>query len=196
MVLTTLERQELMAKARAAKANKRAVIKDEPDDEPEPEPEPEKVKKTRQKKAEVPLPVPVEVINEPEEPVVAPKKKALPVKWLKAPKTEPVKVCCDEKVSKEEYVIDDDKPQVAAERIVVPARKEIVKKRAPRASAPERTLDITEPEPIEEVLEDIRYTNAKYLPKVRQATPAPAPAPAPAPIQIKKANPPFSLFNY
>ena len=196
MVLTKEERIELMAKARAAKANKRETIREEP--EPEPEPEPVKVKKTRQKKAEVPLPVPVEVIQEPDpEPVaVAPKKKPLPVKWLKAPKTEPVKVCCDEKVCKEEYLIDDDKPQIAAERIVVPSKKEIVKKRAPRASAPLRTLDIVEPEPIEEVLEDIRYNNTKYLPRVRQATPAPAPVPTPAPIQIKRADPPFSLFNY
>ena len=177
-----------MARARAAKANKKDIK-----EEAEPEPVKEPVKKTRQKKAETPPPEPVEVIQEadPEPVVVAPKKKALPVRWLKNPK-EPVKVCCDEKVSKEEYLIDDDKPQVAAETIVVPSKKEIVKKRAPRASAPVKTLNlVVEPEPIEEVLEDIKNNNTKYLPKVRQATPAPA-----APVSIKRLDEPLRLFSY
>ena len=180
-----------MKKARAAKANKKAII-EEP--EPIPEPEPEPVKKTRQKKAEVllPLPVPVEVINEPEEPVVAPKKKALPnPKWLKNPKIEPEK-CCDEKVSKEEPLITDDKPQVAAERIVVPSKSIIKKPKAIRASTQVRALDITEPEPIEVVLEDIKNNNTKYLPKVRQATPAPAANP----VSIKRLDEPLRLFSY
>jgi hypothetical protein len=192
MPLTKEERIELMARARAAKANKKEVIKEEA--EPEPEPVKEPVKKTRQKKAEIPLPLPVEVIQEadPEPVAVAPKKKALPVKWLKNPK-EPVKVCCDEKVSKEEYLIDDDKPQAVAESIFVPSKKEIKKPRAIRSSTPVRTLNIVEPEPIEEVLEDIKNNNTKYLPKVRQATPAPAAA---TPVSIKRLDEPLRLFSY
>jgi hypothetical protein len=207
MTLTKEQRIELLAKARLAKANKRMAIKEsEPDDDddepvvnvkiehPEPEPEPPKIKKTRKKNEVVPLPVPVEVIQEPdEEPLPVPKKK-LPVKWLKQVKTQPEKVCCNDKVSKEEYLIDDDKPQ-AIKEVVVPSKKEIKKPRAPRAST--NTLNLTEPVAIEEVLQDISNDMNRYLPpQKRQQTPLPPVSTPAAPISIKKVDPPLKLFYY
>jgi hypothetical protein len=118
---------------------------------------------------------------------VAPKKKALPPKWLKNPKTEPEKVCCSEKVSKEEYLIDDEKPQIVAEKIVIPSKAVIKKPRLPRAST--KTLDLTPPRDIEEVLEDVKNNNQKYLPKIKQATPTPT-----APISFIHEK--MRLFDY
>jgi hypothetical protein len=209
MVLTKEQRIELLAKARLAKANKRTSIKEEPDEvdeedrpvvnvePPQPEPPPPKVKKTRKKNEIAPLPVPVEVIQIEEEPVVVPKKKLPTTKWLKNPKTEPERVCCNEKVSKEEYLIDDEKPQVIKE-IVIPAKKEIKKPRVPRASS--KTLDLVEPPPIEEFLQDMSNDAMKYRPpQRRQPTPQmqlpPVSAPS-APIQIKRVEPALKLFDY
>lgn len=194
MVLTTEQRVELLAKARAAKANKKlAEVNVDP---PVEQPETPKVKKSRKKNEVVPLPEPVQVIQEsdPEEEVVAapapaPKKKALPVKWLKAA-PEPQK-CCDEKVSKEKFVIDDE-PQVVEEHIVVPAKSAIKKPRAPRAST--RTLEIiTEPKPIEEVLEEVKNNDMKYRPPQKRQVSAPPPS---APISISYKDPPLQLFSY
>ena len=205
MVLSKEDRIALLAKAREAKAKKRVSAKDEteadeaeeetpvvnvPMPEPEPEPPTPKKKTGRKPKEVVPLPVPVEVIQIEEEPLPVPKKKALPAKWLKNPKTEVEKVCCDAKLTKETPVIDD-KPQVVVDSIVIPPKKEIVKKRTPRASAPTRTLELTEPTPIEEVLEDVKNNNQKYLPKVRQAQPPPS-----APISIRYQDIPLKLFDY
>ena len=203
MVLTKEDRIALLAKAREAKAKKRVVpvkeeeTEDEEDETPvvnvpmpEPEPPTPKKKTGRKPKEVVPLPVPVEVIQIEEEPLPVPKKKVVPnPKWLKNPKTEVEKVCCDAKLTKETPVIDD-KPQVVAETIVIPPKKEIVKKRTPRASAPTRTLELTEPTPIEEVLEDVKNNNQKYLPKVRQAPPPTAP------ISIRYQDIPLKLFDY
>jgi hypothetical protein len=199
MVLTKEERVELLAKARLAKANKRASMKEaetEDEDEhinvkvelPEPEPvEPVPKKKTGRKPKEV-APVPVEVVNEPKEPEPILKKKVVPnPKWLKNPKTEPEKVCCSEKVSKEEYLIDDEKPQLVAEKIVIPSKAVIKKPRLPRAST--KTLDLTPPRDIEEVLEDVKNNNQKYLQKIKQATPTPT-----APISFIHEK--MRLFDY
>jgi hypothetical protein len=204
MPLTKEQRVELLAKARLAKANKRMVNKEEPDEEeeepvvnvkvelPTPEPEPPKVKKTRKKNEIAPLPEPVQVIqepdDEPEEPVVVPKKKAAPVKWLKNPKVEPEKVCCNERVCKEEYLIEDQ-PQLVAEKIVIPSKSTLKKPKVPRAST--KTLDLTEPSPIEDVLEDVRNNDKKYLPKIVKQAPTPS-----APISIRYQEPPLRLFSY
>lgn len=203
MPLTTEERVELMKRARLAKANKKLadapVVNVEPPVEQPPTP---KVKKSRKKNEIAPLPVPVQVIQEEESeeeaeevievPVPVPKKKALPAKWLKQIKTEPERVCCNEKLTKEKPVIDDV-PQVVAETIVVPSKKEIKKPRQPRASAPTRTLELTEPTPIEDVIEDLKRDNQKYLPKIKQA---PLPTPPQQPIQIVRAEPALRLFDY
>ena len=207
MPLTKEDRIELLKRAREAKKNKRMVNKEEPDDDddepiintkielPVPEPEPPKVKKTRKKNEVVPLPVPVEVIeepdDEPEEPVVVPKKKVMPTKWLK-PKTEPPKVCCNEKLCKEEYVIDDEKQQMIKE-VVIPSKTALKKPRAPRASTPLKTLNLTPPRDIEEVIEELKVDNSRYLPKVRQVQSVVAPV---APITIKYQDPPLKLFDY
>lgn len=203
MVLTKEERVALLAKAREAKAKKRVSVKDETEDEeetpvinvpmPEPEPEPPKVKKTRKKNDVVPLPVPVEVIQvEEEEPLPVPKKKVVPnPKWLKNPKTEVEKVCCDKKLTKEQPVIDDA-PQIVAETIVIPAKKEIKKPRQPRASAPTRTLELTPPRDIVDVIDELKVDNQKYLPKIRQAPPS---TPT-APISIVRSEPALRLFDY
>jgi hypothetical protein len=203
MVLTKEDRIALLARAREVKAKKRVSAKDETEaDEaeedtpvinvplptPEIEPPTPKKKTGRKPKEVVPLPVPVEVVQI-EDPV--PKKRVVPnPKWLKQIKTEPEKVCCDKKLTKEEPLIED-KPQVVAEKIVIPPKKEIVKKRTPRASAPTRTLELTEPTPIEEVLEDVKNNNQKYLPKVRQAPPPPS-----APISIRHQDIPIRIFDY
>lgn len=197
MVLTTEQRVELMAKARAAKANKKltetAEVNVEPPVEQPPTP---KVKKSRKKNEVVPLPEPVQVIEESDEsepevvaaPAPAPKRKALPVKWLKAA-PEPQK-CCDEKVSKEKFVIDDE-PQVV-EQIVVPAKSAIKKPRAPRAST--RTLEIVaEPKAIEEVFDEVKNNDMKYRPVQKRQASVPPPA---APIQITYREPPLQLFSY
>jgi hypothetical protein len=209
MVLTKEQRIELLAKARLAKANKKASIKEEPDEEqeetpvinvsmPEPEPPTPKVKKTRKKNEIAPLPVPVQVIQEPDdeldEPLPIPKKKALPTKWLKNPKTEPERVCCNEKVSKEEYLIDDEKPQIIKE-IVIPAKKEIKKPRVPRSST--RTLDLVEPPPIEEFLQDMSNDAMKYRPpQRRQPTSLPPVSTPSAPINIVRSEIGLRLFDY
>jgi hypothetical protein len=198
MVLTQEDRVQLLMKAREAKKAKQQASKEEvtvkvelPVEEP-PTPKP---KKSRKKAEIAPLPEPVHVIQESESeeevievPIPIPKKKTIPnPKWLKQIKTEPEKVCCDKKLTKETPVIDDE-PQVVTEKIVIPSKSTIKKPRAPRAST--RTLDIVEPTPIEDVLEDVKNNNQKYLPKVRQATPASAP------ISIKYHDPPLQIFQY
>ena len=203
IMLSKEERIALLAKARQAKANKRspAFIKDEEteDDEetpvvnvpmPEPEPPTPKKKTGRKPKEVVPLPVPVEVIQI-EEPLPVPKKKAVPnPKWLKQ-KTEPEKVCCDKKLTKEEPLIDE-KPQVVAETIVVPPEKEIKKVRKVRASTPAKTLDLTEkPRDIVEVIEELQVDNTKYLPKIVRHAPPPS-----APISIVRSEGGLRLFDY
>lgn len=202
MVLTQDQRIELMAKARAAKANKKLtetpVVNVEPPVEQPPTP---KVKNSRKKNEVVPLPEPVQVIQESESeaeaeevievPVPVPKKKALPKKWLK-PNTDPVKVCCNEPLTKEEPLITDEKPQ-AVKHIVIPPMKELKKQRQPRASA--RTLEIlAEPTPIDEVMEDVLNNDIKYRTKPKKV--APAPVPAPAPVVIKHSEIPFKIFDY
>ena len=196
MVLTTEQRVELLAKARAAKANKKlaesaAVIVEPPVEQPETP----KVKKSRKKQEVVPLPEPIQVIEESDESepepevVVAPKRKALPKKWLKAA-PEPQK-CCDEKVSKEEPLITDEKPLIV-EQVVVPAKKEIKKARVPRASA--RTLEIiAEPKAIEEVFDEVKNNDMKDRPVQKRHTSVPPPT---APIQIVKVEQGLRLFDY
>jgi hypothetical protein len=200
MVLTKEDRIALLAKAREAKAKKRVSVKEEETEDveeetpvvnvpmPEPEPPTPKKKTGRKPKEVVPLPVPVEVVQIEEEPL-PPKKKALPIKWLKNPKTEVEKVCCDKKLTKEEPLIED-KPQVVAETIVVPPQKEIKKVRKVRASTPTRTLELTPPRDIVDVIEELKEDNTKYLPKVRQAQPPSAP------ISIKHQDIPLRLFDY
>ena len=190
-MLSKEDRIELLKKAREAKANKKAIKEEETEDEEpvvnvQPEPEkPAKKKTGRKPKAVVELPIPVEVVHI-EEPVEPVKKNQLPIKWLKKG-AEPQKVCCNNKVSKEEYVIDDEKPQVIEDKIVVPPQKEIKKVRKVRASTPAKTLDLTDkPRDIVEVIEDLSQDNAKYLPKVK-------PAPS-APISI--VNNKIRLFDY
>ena len=189
MVLTKEERIELMSRARAAKANKKTIIEEEP--EPAPEPEPVKKKTGRKPKEVVNLPEPVQVVNIPEEPAPAPKKKTTN-KFLKLPKIEPEK-CCDEIVSKEEPLITDEKPQVVAEKIVVPSKSTIKKPKAIRASTPSRTLDIVEkPKAIEDVMEEVVNNDMKYRPpQKRQQAPAQQ-----APVSIRHQDPPLQLFSY
>jgi hypothetical protein len=202
MVLSKEDRIALLAKAREAKAKKRVSVKEEETEDeeetpvvnvpmPEPEPPTPKKKTGRKAKEVVPLPVPVEVIQIEEEPLQVSKKRVVPnPKWLKHPKTEPEKVCCDKKLTKEEPVIED-KPQVVAETIVVPPQKEIKKVRKVRASTPTRTLELTPPRDIVDVIEELKEDNTKYLPKVRQAQPPPS-----APISIRHQDIPLRLFDY
>lgn len=202
MVLTKEDRIELLKKARQAKASKRASAKEDEEEtpvvnvpEPEPEPPTPKVKKTRKPKE---LPVPVEEVVEvvEEEPLPVPKKKAvasLPSKWLKNPKTEPEKVCCNAKLTKEEPLITDDKPQVVADKIVIPPKKELVKKRTPRASTPSRKLELSPPRDIVEVIEELQQDNTKYRPPQKRQQ---APPPQSAPISIVRAEPALRLFDY
>lgn len=203
MVLTKEQRLELLVKARQAKANKKLadapVVNVEPPVEQPPTP---KVKKSRKKNEISPLPEPVHVIQEDESkeeveevievPIPAPKKKATPNKFLKLPKIEPQK-CCDEKVSREEPLITDDKPQILDNNVVIPSKKEIKKPRQPRASS--RTLDIVaEPKAIEEVMEEVKNNDMKYRPQQKQVQQQP-PTPS-APISITYKDPPLRLFHY
>lgn len=203
MPLTTEERIELMKRARLAKANKKLadvpVVNVEPPVEQPPTP---KVKKSRKKNEIAPLPEPVQIIQEDESeeeaevevievPIPAPKKKAPPNKFLKLPKIEPQK-CCDEKVSREEPLITDDKPQILDNNIVIPPKKEIKKPRQPRASS--RTLDIVaEPKAIEEVMEEVKNNDMKYRAQQKQVQQPPTPS---APIQIIRREPALRLFDY
>lgn len=197
MVLTKEQRIELLARARQAKQEKTAKAKDTLPPQPEvvvkvelppaepPTPKPKKTKKVSQP---VPIPVPVQVIQESESeeeevievPIPVPKKKALPKKWLKA-QAEPVKVCCNEPLTKEEPLITDEKPLKKAlieKNIIIPDEKEMKKARKPRASATApRTLELT---PIEDVFEDIQNNDVKYRPKVK------LPPVAPPQMTIKK----------
>jgi hypothetical protein len=201
MPLTKEDRIELLKRAREAKANKRAIKEEEPEDVEEPVinvpmPEPEtptpKKKTGRKPKEVVPLPVPVEVVQIEEEPLPVPKKKVVPnPKWLKQPKTEPEKVCCDKKLTKEEPVIED-KPQVIEEKIVIPSKKEIKKPRAPRASTPAKTLDLTDkPRDIVDVIEELKMDNDRHLPKVVKPVPTQS-----APISIVRVQQGLRLFDY
>lgn len=204
MVLTKEQRLDLLVKARQAKANKKLeqdvpVVNVEPPVEQPPTP---KVKKTRKKNEIAPLPEPVQLIEEDDEeadeaeevievPIPVPKKKATPNKFSKLPKIEPQK-CCDEKVSHEQPLITDEKPQVV-DNIVIPAKKQITKPRQPRASS--RTLDIVaEPKAIEEVMDDVKNNDMKYRPpQQRQVQQVPASS---APIQIIHKEPALRLFDY
>lgn len=193
MVLTQDQRIELLAKAREAKKAKQQASKEEASVKVElpveelPSPKPKK----NRKKVNDPIPEPVQE-SESEEEVIEvpiPKKKTVPnPKWLKAPKNEPEKVYSNEKLTKEAPVIDD-KPEVIADKIVIPSKSTIKKPRAPRASTKTLELDV-EPKAIEEVFEDIKTNNTKYLPKVKHATPAPAP------ISIRHHDPPLQIFSY
>lgn len=201
MPLTTEERVELMKRAREAKANKKRaetpVVNVEP---PVEQPPPPKVKKSRKKNEIAPLPEPAQVIQVSDEeeaevtevvevPIPVPKKKALPTKWLKK-QAEPEKVCCDAKLTKEKYVIDDE-PQIVEEKIVIPSKATLKKPRAPRSSTPLRTLTITEPAPITELIQDLEKADMKYRPVQVRQVPPPS-----APIQIKRVESPFKLFDY
>jgi len=198
MVLTKEQRIELLAKARAAKQTKNK--KDTPEvvvEPPPPEPPAPKPKKPSKK---VPIPVPVQVIEESdeeepepviEEVVVAKPKKKLPVKWLKKPE-EPVKVCCNEPLTKEEPLITDEKPNktLTEKHIAIPPEKELKKPRKPRASV--RSLDlVAEPKPIEEVFEEVKNNDVKYRPvqKIKAQ-------PAPQEVIIKHHPLGFTLFDY
>jgi hypothetical protein len=205
MVLSKEDRIALLAKAREAKAKKRVSTKDETEDEaeeekpvinvpmPEPEPPVPKKKTGRKPKEVVELPVPVEVVQIEEEPLPVPKKRVVPnPKWLKQPKTEPEKVCCDKKLTKEEPLIED-KPQVVADSIVIPPKKELVKKRTPRASAPARTLELTPPRDIVEVIDELQEDNLKYRPPQKRQQ---APPPQTAPISIRHQDIPIRIFDY
>lgn len=206
MPLTKEDRIELLARARQAKANKKLaqdeiVVNVEPPVEQPPTP---KVKKSRKKNEIAPLPEPVRLIEEDDEeeevievPIPVPKKKAVPNKFLKLPKIEPQK-CCDEKVSREEPLITDDKPLIVDKNIVIPAKKQITKPRQPRASAPVRSLDIVEyPKEIDDVMEDIVNNDKKYRPQQqRQVQQVHAPSTPSAPIQIIRKDPPLKLFHY
>ena len=203
MVLTKEDRIELLARARQAKANKKlaetpAVVIEPPVEQPPPP----KVKKSRKKNEIIALPEPVHVIQEDDDeeeeeevievPIPAPKKKATPNKFLKLPKIEPQK-CCDEKVSCEEPLITDDKPQILDNNVVIPSKKQITKPRQPRASS--RTLDIlAEPKAIEEVMEEVKNNDMKYRPQQRQVQQPPS-TPS-APISIIRQDPPLRLFHY
>lgn len=216
MVLSKEDRVALLAKAREAKARKKAVIKEETDEVeddfepetkptinlnlPDPEPEPPTPKKKTGRKPVAPQPVKPVVVavaeeEEEEEPVI-PKKKQLPLKWLKNPKP-PEKVCCDKKLTKEEPLIKDEEPQVVPDKhIVVPSKSIIKKPKAPRAST--RTLElVAEPKAIEEVLEEVKNNDVKYQP-IKKASPAPPPPTLPAlqPITIRHIDPPLRLFDY
>lgn len=197
MVLTKEDRIELLKKARQAKANKRTIKEEEEDmeepvinvkiEEPVVQPETPKVKKTRKKNEVVPLPVAPIVIQEEdvEEDLKPPPRRIPNPKWLKAPKTRAEKVCCDN-LTKEEPVITDEKPQVVAETIVIPAKKEIKKPRVPRASTPAKTLDLTDkPRDIADVIEELTVDNSKYLPKVVKP-----------PISIVHVQQGLRLFDY
>lgn len=202
MVLTKEQRIELLAKARAAKQTKNKKETPEPEvvvEPPPPEPPAPKPKKSNKKSTPQPqLPVPVQVIEESDDeeevievPIPAPKpKKKLPVRWLKK-QEEPVKVCCDELLTKEEPLITDEKPNkvLVDKHIVIPPEKELKKPRKPRASATApRTLELT---PIEDVFEDIQNNDVKYrpVPKIKAQ-------PAPPEVVIKHNPLGFTLFDY
>jgi DNA repair exonuclease SbcCD nuclease subunit len=205
MTLTKEQRIELLAKARAAKQTKKKEA--EPPATPEPvvnvvlpDPEPPTPKPKRTKKVAIPIPVPVQVIEESDEEeavvevveVVKPKKKALPAKWLKK-QEEPVKVCCEEKLTREEPLITDEKPIkkiLEKTNIVIPQEKELKKPRKARASV--NTLELlVEPKKIEEVMEDVVKNDVKYRP-----APKMKPQPAPQEVFIKRVDPPLQLFSY
>lgn len=199
MVLTKEDRIELLARARLAKANKKLaetpVVNVEPPVEQPPTP---KVKKSRKKNEIAPLPEPVQLIEEDESedeevveaPTPAPKKKATPNKFLKVPKIEPPK-CCDEIVSHEQPLITDERPQVIDRNVVIPSKKQISKPRQVRASTPSRTLTITDPAPISELIQDLEDVENRYRPKQVKQPPTPS-----APIQITRKEPPLRLFDY
>lgn len=197
MVLTQEQRIELLSRAREAKKAKQQATKEEVSvnvEVPVQEPPTPKPKKGRKKNEIAPLPEPVQVIQESdsEEEVIEvpiPKKRTIPnPKWLKVPKTEPEKGCCNGKLTKEKPVIQDD-PEVIDEKIVIPSKSTMKKPRAPRAST--KTLDLhVVPKEIEEVFEDIKSNNVKYLPKVKQTTQVSAP------ISISHYDPPLQIFSY
>lgn len=133
-------------------------------------------------------------------PTKFPKVKAPNPKWLRVPE-KPKKVDMSEKVSKEDYVIDDEPVKAKAVR----AKKAVAKppspepepipepkKRATRkAKEPVKTLDISEPRAIEEVMEEVVNNDEKYKPKPRAKS-----VPKSNPITITKSDSPFSLFDY
>jgi hypothetical protein len=113
-------------------------------------------------------------------PTKFPKSRTPNPRWLK--KEEPPKrVKDDARLSKEEPVITDREPTP------------IPKKRAPRKTKePVNTLDITEPRPIQEVMEEVVNNDVKYKPKPK-ATPKPK---ASKPISITKCPQGICLFDY
>lgn len=142
-----------------------------------------------------------------EEPKTKTKTKIPNPKWLKVPEV-PKKVKDVEILSKEEYVIDDDKPVKPVKAKAVRAKKAVAKppspepepepipepkKRATRkVREPVRTLDIiAEPKPIEELMEEVVNNDVKYKPKPRAKS-----VPKSNSITITKSAIPFSLFDY
>lgn len=187
MPLTYAERVELLAKARQAKKEKMLASK---------APVSAPVNNDSESSGED-----MEEVNN--APPKVHKVKAPNPKWLRVPE-KPKKVDMSEKVSKEEYVIDDEPVKVKAVR----AKKAVAKppspepepepepqpkKRATRkAKEPVKTLDIVaEPKAIEEVMSEVVNNDEKYKPKPRAK-----PVAKSNPITITKSDTPFSLFDY
>lgn len=183
MPLSYEDRIELLKKAREAKKAKQQASKvtpQQPINEDSESSEDFEEPKTIQKKTKIPNP-----------------------KWLKVPEV-PKKVKDVEEVSKEEYVIDDDKPvkPMRGRKVIKSTTptsvsesepEPVIKKRAPRkVKEPVRTLDIiAEPKAIEEVMEEVVNNDVKYKPKPRAKS-----APKSNSITITKSVTPFSLFDY
>jgi len=173
MALTYDERLELLKKAREAKKAKREakLTPEPPASEPEPEPEP--VKFTKPKAIKI--------------------KKSEPPKYIKD----------DAKLTKEEYLINDPEPEPEhepepeskPEPVVIPAKP--VKVSKPRKiKEPVNTLDLTEPEPIETVMQEIVNNDNKYKNPNLQSKIAKAPFKQPEVVITKTIKPIHFLFDY
>ena len=176
MPLSYEQRVELLAKARAAKKEKQNASK------PAPTPATPAVIDSDTSSEEI------------EEPVKFPKSKIPNPKWLKNPEQQK-KVKVEGKMTKEEHIIDDD-PEIKSlfskqSASSTPEPGPVVKVKKPKkVKEPVKTLDISEPEPIEKVMEDVVNNDTKYKPKVK-APPKKAPQ-----IVISKPTSGINLFDY
>ena len=175
MPLSYEQRVELLAKAREAKKAKQLAGKSAPT-------------------PAIPVVVDSDTSSEEiEEPTKFPKSKIPNPKWLKNPETQK-KVKVEGKMTKEEHIIDDDEIKSLFSKQSASSTPEagpIVKVKKPKkVKEPVKTLDISEPEPIEKVMEDVVNNDTKYKPKVK-APPKKAPQ-----IVISKPTSGINLFDY
>jgi len=172
MALTYDERLELLKKAREAKKAKRdAKLLPEPIPEPPapepPAPEPEQVKFTKPKAIKI--------------------KKPEPPKYIKD----------DAKLTKEEYLINDPEPECSCEpEPVVVAPKPVKVSKPRKIKEPVNTLDLSEPKPIETVMQEIVNDDNKYKNPNLQSRIAKVPPKQPEVVITKTVKPIHFLFDY